>query len=858
MTAIPNGFVDRVPSMLRELPQWVVWRLKPPNTPKGKPRKVPFNARTGQEAKSNDSSTWSTFDEAHGALLFGSQFLGVGFMFGETDGFVGVDLDNSIDPATGKLKPWAQAFVDSLNSYTEVSPSGTGVKIFVKGEKPKPGRNTNYEDGKVEVYGRLRFFTVTGQNYPGTPPTIEPRHPQLAALIQTVFPKRVAKSRPTAFTANLDVPMAHRESRCRSYLQKCDDAISGQGGHNATFRAACECFRFGLDEVAVWNMMVWFNDTKTGGEAWSERELDHKIDGARAAVQAAGDFGSQLQTSLPSKSKPLPSAPKVSSPMDDPKPQGPALPRPSLILGEHQLHEMTSLALDALGLANDPPNLFVRYGQLCDLHFKDEGDVSIRDLDRTGVRKYLSEGMDFFTGGGGKDSGPRPAMPPLALSENILAQGAWPFPKLAGVVGAPILRHDGSICVTPGYDPQSKLYYHPAPGLEMEAIPESPSPRQVALAVEEIYGLIGEFPYVDSASRSHALAFLLTLLMRPVIDGNVPMLVVDAPEKGTGKTLLVQTLLKIATGQISAQAIPDKQNEDEWRKKITSVLKGGSVCALLDNFPDNTNIQSPNLAAVLTSGAWSDRILNTSDQGDFKANTVWVVTGNNLRLTGDMPRRCYLLRLDACVERPEQRTGYTVEEPADYAGEHRGRYLHAAFTIIRGYYAAGKPRAVVPTMGSFEQWAKTIGGVLAFAGVKGFLLNNAQVHTVKDDETQEWLAFFECWWSRFGSTAVVVDDIMRAILHPGANEPFVLPDCLLEAREKGEGSLRRSLGRRLSRYSERVIGGCKLVSGGRDAHKNVHIWRLIPLNELAKEGNNPQNGHNPPLPANNPQAEVLK
>ena len=75
------------------------------------------------------------------------------------------------------------------------------------------------------------------------------------------------------------------------------DAISGSGGHNATFSAACECFRFGLTDGEAAGIMQRFNAEKTGGEQWTERELSHKLDSAREKVTAAGEFGNKLQNS---------------------------------------------------------------------------------------------------------------------------------------------------------------------------------------------------------------------------------------------------------------------------------------------------------------------------------------------------------------------------------------------------------------------------------------------------------------------------------------------------------------------------------------------------------------------------------
>lgn len=128
----------------------------------------------GDFASSKESSTWLTYDAAT-ALAATKGLAGIGFVF-NGDGITGVDFDHCRDKETGALEPWAQKWIDRLASYTEISPSGTGLHVFVRATLPGPGRNREgSEGGKIEVYDRARYFTVTGEHFPGTPATIEPR-----------------------------------------------------------------------------------------------------------------------------------------------------------------------------------------------------------------------------------------------------------------------------------------------------------------------------------------------------------------------------------------------------------------------------------------------------------------------------------------------------------------------------------------------------------------------------------------------------------------------------------------------------------------------------------------------------------
>src|SRR5579883_1375119 len=166
------------------LDQWVTWRLE---TRDGKTTKVPYDPKTGHKADSTDPATWSTFSIALSAWE-GGRFDGVGFVFSDADPFAGVDLDHCRDATSGEIAPWAQEIIAALDTYGELSPSGTGVHLFLRGRVPGARRKAKLPDGAVEMYHAGRFFTVTGQHLAGTPSTINERQDALDALYQQLFP----------------------------------------------------------------------------------------------------------------------------------------------------------------------------------------------------------------------------------------------------------------------------------------------------------------------------------------------------------------------------------------------------------------------------------------------------------------------------------------------------------------------------------------------------------------------------------------------------------------------------------------------------------------------------------------------
>lgn len=165
--------IDNIPTELRILPSWVAWRAeqKPGQT---KIAKVPYRPTTGQRADSSRPETGATFEQAVEAYQRGG-YSGIGVILAEGYGIVGVDLDNCVDGVT--IAPWAAEIVAELASYTEVSPSGTGLRIFCKGKLP-PGRR---KKGPVEMYETERFLTMTGRSLELASPLAE-RQAQIEAI----------------------------------------------------------------------------------------------------------------------------------------------------------------------------------------------------------------------------------------------------------------------------------------------------------------------------------------------------------------------------------------------------------------------------------------------------------------------------------------------------------------------------------------------------------------------------------------------------------------------------------------------------------------------------------------------------
>jgi hypothetical protein len=198
-------YIANIPAVLQAHLQWVVWqagdRIAKRTGLRSGLEKKPIDPKTNPPrlAASDNPASWGAFQQCVEALphflaLWQQQAPknyrggGIGFVFSKhsaenegeqhTDLYTGVDLDHCRTPETGAIAPWAHQIIAFLNSYSEVSPSGTGVKIFVQATLPRAGVNKHF----IEIYDRGRFFTVTGWHVPGTPMTIEPRQSHIEAL----------------------------------------------------------------------------------------------------------------------------------------------------------------------------------------------------------------------------------------------------------------------------------------------------------------------------------------------------------------------------------------------------------------------------------------------------------------------------------------------------------------------------------------------------------------------------------------------------------------------------------------------------------------------------------------------------
>jgi hypothetical protein len=482
---------------------------------------------------------------------------------------------------------------------------------------------------------------------------------------------------------------------------------------------------------------------------------------------------------------------------------------PKIYAAEQNLPVISGKAWRAIQAANVAPYMFLHGDAPSRLNIVDDHPV-LDELSPDILRHECSRAAIWF-----KYEKNRAiyAKPPPDVMLDMLAAREIPLPHLTRIVEAPVFAPDGALQTSPGYHAASRTYYRPAPGVAVPTVAENPSAADVesakALILDE---LIGEFPFVAQADRAHAVALQLLPFARDLIAGPTPNHLIEGSQAGVGKGLLADVLLIPALGHEVA-LITEARDPDEWRKRITSSLRQGKAAILIDNVV--RPLDSGHLAAALTASIWTDRVLGLSDNVALPVRCVWLTTGNNPVCSTEIARRSIRIRLDPKVDRPWLREGFKHPSLREWATEYRGQLIWAALTLIQSWIADDRPQAKVRLLGTFEEWARILGSILAHADIPGFLANLDEFYEQADAEGTIWREFVATWWDNFQGETVTAAALF----------PLAVAQDSFDLGTGKERSQRTHFGMALSKQRDRVIGDFKIVRGGTE--RRAAKWNLL-------------------------------
>lgn len=463
------------------------------------------------------------------------------------------------------------------------------------------------------------------------------------------------------------------------------------------------------------------------------------------------------------------------------------------------------------------------------------GAAVIRVLSDAGLRTMLGRLAKWHTykkapKGSEEDFIEIPADVPPDVVAGVQALHAWNVRVLTGLVETPTLRSDGSVLDQPGYDELTGLVFTAPPGLIWPVIPEAPTRDEALTALAVLREIVCDFPFESEAHESVALAALLTTVARQSINGPTPLFIFDATTPRSGKTLLAHAVSTMATGHGCGTMVQTEQAEQE--KRITSLLLAGETNVLIDNV--DKPLGGAALDAAMTADIWQGRRLGKSEMVRVPNCAIWMATGNNVAVRGDLAPRCLRVYLVPGVERPEQRTGFRHEDLLGWIRQHRGRLVGAVLTLLRAYWAAGQPRQALAPFGGFGAWSRAIRSPLVWLGCVDPCVTTAEVRYYSDSSAEAHRTLVLSWYSAYSNAHKTVREILDAMAFEvfggssGSSDSDIdqMRQALIELCGDNRGEINaRRVGWKLRQFNGRIVDGLRIERVEGTSRAGV-VWRV--------------------------------
>lgn len=416
--------------------------------------------------------------------------------------------------------------------------------------------------------------------------------------------------------------------------------------------------------------------------------------------------------------------------------------------------------------------------------------------------------------------------PPKDVIGIILSRrDTWNFPVLMGIVFAPTLRADGSILQEPGYDPQTGIFLYFGKW-SFPRINENPSRNDALKAMESIKEIFEEFPFDGETDRSVAIAALLTSLVRRSLP-TAPLFGFSAPRMRSGKSLLAKVISLVSMGFQGTVISYDegKFSDEENRKRYLSILLNAEPIVIIDNI--EAPLRGSTLSIILTEGRWSERILGRNETVSVQNSTLWLATGNNLSITGDLSVRSLICYIDPKMEKPEERSfRYNLEE---FVLANRSKIVVSALTILRAYYVSGCPTVNISPWGGFDQWNNLIRASLIWLDEADPV--SSRIRIEEGDEERELLSsFLAACWETVGEREFTLSEIIQEAKGEFLFDKKTFANGYPELMEKlvmisgGKEVNPRKIGKFLNKFVNRCEGGFQLKKAGKGS--SGVLWKV--------------------------------
>lgn len=429
--------------------------------------------------------------------------------------------------------------------------------------------------------------------------------------------------------------------------------------------------------------------------------------------------------------------------------------------------------------------------------------ASLAALDRHGMRLLLSQELAFEQYNAKAQDWLACAIPQEIADLMLSAPAQALLPQVKGLLEWPSLRPDGSLIDQPGHDAAAGFYLTRT--VEGLTVPAQPTRREAESALALVQGLLSEFPFVNPESESAAIATILHIAGRPLMDV-VPMLVVTSPSPRTGKSYLLQTVCAAALGRQLA-SVGATQDAKENDKRLAGMLLAGQPIIHLDNI--ERRLASPLLAQAIENPEISIRVLGTSTMMPVSNSYSIVANGNNIGVSGDLPARCLYCELDARAESPEHRQ--FKRRPLTEVLADQGAYLSAALTILRWGMRAKLPTpAGIPPLASFGRWSKLVREPLIHLSLPDPCLTQERLRAESDDWAEQDAAAFAALADLTNGKPHTMQELLAATLGLAPDLMGALLDVMEDDHRRGTVD-RHKLSYWLRKHKGRTLGGVTLT-----------------------------------------------
>jgi len=466
--------------------------------------------------------------------------------------------------------------------------------------------------------------------------------------------------------------------------------------------------------------------------------------------------------------------------------------KPALYL-PGDLSERAQAIYDALGLES---GLYV-WGSVLVRLIEVRGQKQMQIMDPQRLHAYLTTRFTFFIKNASGEWSPKTL--PLQICTHIMSLPTeeLPFPPIERILRSPVYGTDKTLAVTTGYHESAQAWLELG-DLQLD-VPAIPNRHDLEWALETLDDALADFPFQDEISYANTLSLLLLPFVRMLIDGSTPFHFITAPVQGSGKSLLAELIAFVTTGQ-PATILTEAGDDAAWKKMITAVLMQSPAIVVVDNI--NRKVDSAALVSTLTSPSFDDRKLGATEILKIRNEAVWIGTANNPTMTGEMARRVCWIQLNPTTETPWKRTGFRHNPLMPWVKQNRMTILQACLILIQNWIAQG----AVPgdyVLGSFEDWARTMSGILRDAGITGFMANADQLYDVANEESVEWREFVDKWYAKHKKEPVRAIILMELVKENGYFEEHL-----------GDGTDRSRLtkfGLLLKKNADRVFGEHRII-----------------------------------------------